>query len=463
MKKKMIMTLLSVVMLTNMLVGCGDKQDIAIDKEVSSEEQEKTIGTEVISEEQEGASEAEVIREQLEKTQGDNNVKVVNLSEQANTGICIDYSIDTYQPVQDFGFALFKENMNETNPVLSPVSAYIALTMAGNGAEGITKQQFFDVLSKDGSMTILADSLMNILPQKTENLKVELANSAWIDDDFTVKDQWIGELTSLYDAQAFQTNISTMEAMNAMNEWVEGNTQGLIKKMLEEPLEEEARLVLFNTLYFDGKWQNPFMMETTYDEDFYVSDTETVQVPMMHQYDERYEFFENDYIKGIVMPYRDSNFAFVPILPQGNADIRDILTLTADGLSDIMSGREYQTVHVKMPKFEVSFDKVLNDSLINMGLVDAFDGEKADFSGIGTTDSGYPIYISLVRQKAVVKVDEEGTEAAAATEVAMAECTALLEAEPIEMYFDKPFLYLIMDMETELPLFMGIMDNPLAE
>lgn len=462
MKKKIIMTLLSVMMLTNMLAGCGDKQDIASDEEGASEEQEVTIGTEIINEEQEAASDAEVVHKELGKTQGENNVKVVNLSEQAHTEICIDYNIDTYQPVQDFGFALFRENMNETNPVLSPVSAYIALTMAGNGAEGNTRQQFYDVLSKDGSMTILSDSMMNILPQKTDRLTVELANSAWIDDEFTVKDQWIGELTSLYDAQAFQTDVATTTAMNAMNEWVEENTHGLIKQMIEEPFEKETRLVLFNTLYFDGKWQNPFMMETTYEEDFHVSDTQTVQVPMMHQYDERYEFFENDYIKGIVMPYQDSNLAFVAILPQGNADIRDRLTLTADGLSGIMEDRQYQTVHVKLPKFEVSFDKVLNGSLINMGLVDAFDGDKADFSGIGTTDSGYPIYISLVRQKAVVKVDEEGTEAAAATEVAMAEGTALLE-EPIEMYFDKPFLYLIMDMETELPLFMGIMDNPAAE
>ena len=451
------MTLLSVIMLSGLFAGCRGKQQITDDiVQDIVKDMENFCG------EQESISSTEAIGEEFETNQGENDVKVVNLSEQTNTGICIDYSIDTYQPVQDFGFALFKNNMNETNPILSPVSAYIALTMAGNGAEGNTRQQIYDVLGKDGSMTVLSDSMMNRLPQKTEQITLELYNSAWIDDKFTVKNEWIGEVTSLYDAQAFQTNVSSVEAMNAMNEWVEENTHGLIKQMIEQPFEKETRLVLFNTLYFDGKWQNPFLMETTYEEEFHVSDTQTVQVPMMHQYDERYEFFENDYIKGIVMPYRDSNLAFVPIFSQGNADIRDRLTLTADGLSDVMKDREYQTVHVKLPKFEVSFDMVLNDSLINMGLVDAFDGEKADFSGIGTTDSGYPICISMVRQKAVVKVDEEGTEAAAATEVAMAECTALLD-EPIEMYFDKPFLYLIMDMETEIPLFIGIMDNPMAE
>ena len=428
MKKKIGMTWIPVMLTASLLAGCTNTQELTIDTQKMDEGQE-----------------------------------VVNLSEQTSTAIEMDYEIDSYQSVQDFGFALFKENMNETNPVLSPVSAYIALTMAGEGAEGNTRQEFYHVLGADENMTVMSDSMMNRLPQKTDMLTVELANSAWIDDEFTVKDAWIGQITSLYDAQVFQTNVSSTAAMDAVNEWVEENTHGLIEQMIEQPFEEETRMVLFNTLYFDGKWRNPFLMEMTYEEDFHVSDTKTVQVPMMHQYDERYEFFENDYIKGIVMPYRDSNLAFVAILPQGNADIRDRLTLTAEGLSDIMAGREYQTVHVKLPKFEVSFDKVLNDSLQNMGLVDAFDGEKADFSGIGTTDSGYPIYISLVRQKAVVKVDEEGTKAAAATEVAMAECTSLLEEEPIEMYFDKPFLYLIMDMETELPLFMGIMDNPIAE
>ena len=138
--------------------------------------------------------------------------------------------------------------------------------------------------------------------------------------------------------------------------------------------------------------------------------------------------------------------------------------MTADGLSYLLEDRQNLLVNVKLPKFEVSFDKMLNDSLINMGLADAFDKEKADFSSLGTMDSGNPVYISLVRQKAVVKVDEEGTEAAAATEVAIKEACALLpENEPIDVFFDQPFLYLIMDMENQLPLFMGIMDNPVAE
>ena len=435
MKKKIIMTLLSVVSVFNLLAGCGSN----------------TVGGDI------------PVRDEIADTQEENVEEVVELSKENSQDVAdIDYNIATYQPVQEFGFSLFKENIQETNPVLSPVSAYIALTMAGEGAEGNTKQEFSDVLS--GNMTDVSGSMMHTLSHEEGNLTVELANSAWIDDEFNVKDEWIGTVTSLYDAQAFQTDVSSIGAMNAMNEWVESNTHGLIQQMIEKPFEEETRMVLFNTLYFNGKWQNPFMLEKTFEEEFHVSDTETIQVPMMHQYDENYEFFENDYLKGIVMPYRDGTLSFVAMLPQGDRTIREVAAnLSASGLSDILSERAYQIVNIKLPKFEVSFDKILNESLQDMGLVDAFDEEKADFSSIGTTDSGYPIYISLVRQKAVVKVDEEGTEAAAATEVAIMESAALLEEEPIEMYFDQPFLYLIMDMETELPLFMGIMDNPVAE
>lgn len=444
MKKRIAAVFLSVTVTAALLAGCTAKSSTAVSviKGVEKGEEAQT----------------------MQKTE------TVNLSEKNKRQIAIDYTIETYQPVQNFGFSLFGEHTSETNPVLSPVSAYIALTMAGEGAEGNTKQEFRNVLSNkecslDDDMTVMSDSMMNLLPKKTENLTLELANSAWIDDEFTVNEDWTGKVTSLYDAQAYQTKVASEEAMNAMNDWVSENTHGLIPQMIDQPLDKETRMVLFNTLYFKGKWQKPFTMEATYDEDFHVSDTETIQVPMMHQFGEYYDFIETDEVKGIVLPYQDSNLAFVGLLPQGEGgrSVRDISGITPEGLSYLLADRKPMLVNVKLPKFEVSFDKILNDSLKNIGLVDAFDEEKADFSSLGTTDSGRPIYISLVRQKAVVKLDEEGTQAAAATEVAMMESCALEVEEPIEVSFDKPFLYFIMDMETELPLFVGIMDNPTLE
>lgn len=120
-------------------------------------------------------------------------------------------------------------------------------------------------------------------------------------------------------------------------------------------------------------------------------------------------------------------------------------------------------INLRLPKFEISFDRTLNDILADMGLRSAFDPDSADFTGIGVPQSGNPLYIDLVRQKAVIRVDEEGTEAAAVTMVAMNDlCAPLEEQTPIDVFFDEPFLYMIVEDESGVPLFMGIVDDPSA-
>ncbi len=371
----------------------------------------------------------------------------------------VDYEIPSYQPLQDFGLELFRENLDVTNPVISPVSAYIALTMAGNGAGGNTYVQFEEVLGAD--MIVISDSMMNLLPHESEQLVLTLANSAWIDDDFTAYDEWLGKLNSLYDADVYQTNLSSKDVVVAMNGWIDENTRGLIKEMIEEPFNDFTRLVLFNALYFKGKWRNSFEVYQTREKDFTLASEEELLVPMMHQYSSNYDYFANEDFSGVVMPYRDGNLAMVAMLPSEGKTVRELAcNLTSENLSNALDSAESTLINLQLPKFEVSFDRILNEDLQKLGLTDAFDADKADLSKMGTTESGEPIYISLVRQKAVVKVDEEGTEAAAVTEVAVAECCALVTEEPIDVFFNRPFLYMIMDMDTQIPLFVGIVDNP---
>lgn len=456
MKKKIISALLVAGMLTsNLLVACGMKEYVESMEVIPERE------TEIISKQEQ---EMKVIKDEVVPVMTGALDMITNLSAESNTEICIDYAIENVKPVQEFGYALFKEHLQEENPVLSPVSAYIALTMAGNGAAGNTYDEFLKVLGENGDMTVMSDYMMNELPVETEQLKVKLANSVWIDDEFTVDDDWIGEITSLYDAEAFQHDLATEQAMHAMNEWVNIHTNGLMKEMINRPLENDTRLVLFNTLYFKGLWRNAFSPESTYEETFYAKDGE-IQAPMMHEYMEYYSYFEDQKVSGVVMPYRDGNYAFVAFMPRDEKeDIREIYqAVTEEQMSDWLKDSESTLVNLTFPKFEVSFDQELNQSLQNLGLVDAFDKEKADFSKMGTSVYGYPLYISLVRQKAVVKLDEEGTEAAAVTEIAMVDTCALIEGEPIDVCFNRPFGYMIMDMETEVPLFMGIMDNPAIE
>lgn len=390
--------------------------------------------------------------------------KAANLTEQTAVAVTIDYNIDSYESVQNFCYQLLNSNINDKNPVLSPVSAYLALSMAGCGADGTTKDEFYDVLGN--GMTALADDMMNTFPSKGDTLKISVENSAWIDDEFTVNDEWLGMIRSLMDAEAFQTDLAAPETMNQINRWIENKTNGMIDKLLSEPLDARTRLALLNTVYFKGKWQIPFEANDTYKEEFYLNkpQNESEQVDMMHLYTTDLDYISNDFAEGCILPYRtdgDQNMAFVALKPTDNNDIRDVYSkLTGEVMKDLLVNKKTELVNLKLPKFEITFDKVLNDSLKSMGLNECFDMEKADFDQMGKTQSGDNLYISLVRQKAKIIVDEEGTEAAAVTAILM-ECGAAFDpVEPKALYFNEPFIYMIMDIEKEIPLFIGILDNP---
>lgn len=375
-------------------------------------------------------------------------------------------SIDSYESVQKFGYELFGQNLSDKNPVLSPVSAYLALAMAGCGADGTTRDEFYSVLGSD--MLPLSGDMMNTLPAQGKLLNLSIADSAWIDNTFLVDDTWLGTIQSLMHAEAFTADLSAAPTMDQINDWIEDKTNGLIPQMLTEPLDARTKLVLFNTVYFKGRWQTPFMASNTHKEEFYTHGKEEIQlVDMMNLTAAELDYIANDFVEGVILPYQPNsknggNLAFVALKPTGDEEIRTIYNaLTSEVLADILVNRKTELVNLKLPKFEMTFDKNLNESLANMGLRDCFDAGKANFDQIGQAQSGENLYIDLVRQKAKIIVDEEGTEAAAVTEVAM-RCMGLMpDPDGVkEVYFNEPFLYMILDMDRELPLFVGILDNP---
>ncbi len=178
------------------------------------------------------------------------------------------------------------------------------------------------------------------------------------------------------------------------------------------------------------------------------------------------EYISNDFAEGVILPYSSVNqsnntFAFIALKSKEGKISELHSKITDEVISDLLDNSQLEMVNLKLPKFEVTLDKELNTFLQNMGLKTCFDVEKADFSQIGESENGDTLYIDLVRQKAKIIVDEAGTEAAAVTEVMMKYRSALpVMEEPLEVFFDEPFLYMIMDMENQIPLFIGIMDNP---
>jgi len=391
-----------------------------------------------------------------------------SLTETTAQSVCIDYVIESYKNIQKFAYDLFAQQIENESPVLSPVSAYLALSMAGCGADGTTKEEFYNVLGND--LLPLSDDMMNRFSIAGDRMNLSVANSAWIDNKFIVDNTWLGTVKSLMDTETFQTDLSTEQVMNQVNSWINDKTNGLIDTMLTEPLPRQTRLALFNTVYFKGKWELPFEPQNTHSETFYLQKEQgnEKQVEMMNLYRSDLEYLSNEFMEGVLLPYQKNNdenngntLAFIALKPTEKNQIREVYCkLTNEVISDILAHRQTQTVNLKLPKFEVTFDKELNESLKNIGLVECFDEDKANFDQLGKTIYNDTLYIDLVRQKAKIIVDEEGTEAAAATEVVMMDKCAMIMTEPKELYFNEPFIYMIMDMETEVPLFLGILDNP---
>ena len=366
---------------------------------------------------------------------------------------------NSYKALQSFSQKLLLENMDKENPLLSPVSAYLALGMVGMGAEGETLQEFQNMLG--GNMPAVSRRVMERYPQEQEGMTLTIANSAWVDQQLAPDGQWIADMEGIFKGEGYRGVLSSREIMEQINSWCNENTRGLIPQMLDEPLDADARLALLDAIYFKGDWLVPFEATDTMQRPFTREDGTEKQVDTMSMWATNQRYLHSALGEGVLLPYQGGDFAYVAILPNEETEVRELYRqLTPEALTELLASENRELCNLRLPKYEVSFDQMLNDSLQAMGLVRAFDGELADFSGLGKTEQGYPLYISLVQQKAVFRLDEKGTEAAAVTMVVMDECEALIEPEPRELYFDRPFVYMILDLENQVPLFVGIMDDP---
>ncbi|MBO5282601.1 MAG: serpin family protein [Lachnospiraceae bacterium] len=365
----------------------------------------------------------------------------------------------SYGALQQFSYELMLENMEVSNLVLSPVSAYLALGMIGMGADGETGQEFMEVMGSN--MPAVSEILMSRYSQEQEGLELTIANSAWVDQQLTPKQQWLSDMQEIFRGESYRGELSSEAVMKQINSWCSEKTRGLVPVMLNEPLSADTRLALLNAIYFKGDWQNPFDAIDTAERPFTREDGTEVQVETMCKSEAQLQYIHSDLGEGVVLPYLGGDFAYVAILPPEGTQVRELYRqLTPEALAELLESENRELCDLRLPKYEISFDRKLNSSLAAMGLEQAFDGETADFSKLGDTEQNGTLYISLVQQKAVFRVDEEGTEAAAVTVVIANEAAALEIPEPRRLYFDRPFVYMILDLENQVPLFVGILDDP---
>lgn len=350
------------------------------------------------------------------------------------------------------------------NPVLSPASAYFALAMTANGAAGETEAAFNKVLGlTTAARNRVCLALLEGLEQAGGGGKTALANSIWVNEGLRVQAPFLETLQQAYGAEMFQRALAGEAAQQAMNGWVKGETKGMIPKLLEEPLEgDELVMVLLNALYLSAKWEYP-LDQNTRQGSFQLADGGETQADFMSGNPQTLAYIDYQGAKGTLLPYEGGRLAFLALLPAPGQSARELAaSLAQTPLSEYLAAAQARTVQVSLPKFSVEYGTVsLKDALSAMGLGIAFDNLQAQFPAMVAAQGPeelQTVYISDVLQKTRVDVHELGTEAAAATAVVMRADGAALELEFLD--FDRPFLYAILDTETGLPLFMGLMERP---
>ena len=361
--------------------------------------------------------------------------------------------------IADFGVRLLRESMEEgENTLISPVSVYAALSMTANGAEGDTLAQMETVLGQS------KDALNAWYKYDTDKSGdyLHLANAVFIKDDpeLSVKESFIKTVEKWYETDIVVTDFNE-RALVDINRYVEDNTNGMVKNILDK-VPEEAVMYLVNALAFEARWANPYNEYEVSQQVFTTEDGREQTVELM--YAEEYNaYVENNLYTGFFKNYEGGRYAFAALLPNEGVSVAEVTeTLSGELLAGMADSCWEGKVLTAMPKFQTEFDVEMSEVLQSMGMTDAFDDEKANFSGMGTY-AGEDLFISRVLHKTFISVAEQGTRAGAATVVEMAPEAAMELEEIKEVILNRPFLYMIWDRETNMPIFMGTFMDAQAE
>lgn len=377
---------------------------------------------------------------------------------------------DLVNSSNEFSFDMYRELINgNDNIFFSPYSITIALGMAYEGARGETAFEIQDVIElpqDDEQRRAMVRSLQSQLNPEGANYQLSTANAYWLRQGEDLNDDYQNTIENDYLAGGQQLDFmdDASGSADTINAWVEGETNGRIKDLISPSyISGDTYLILTNAIFFKANWKWQFDEEATMEEHFRHSDGTPEIVDMMNMCDENIDlnYAENDDVQMLQLPYKDEELSMYILLPKSN-DISDMESdLTSDYLNDLKSDMYGEWVDLYLPKFKFEQKYELNEPLIEMGMRKAFDPYEANFSGI--KESGDPLFISKVIHQSFVEVNEEGTEAAAATAVIMEDGVSPIggsEPEPVEFRADHPFIFFIEHKETGQILFMGKVEDP---
>ena len=365
----------------------------------------------------------------------------------------------------DFSFKLLKELVTEKpggNVFVSPYSAATALQMAANGAAGQTKAEMQQVLETSGigtaALNEASKAAADLLGSPNTNVILTTANALWYRQGAAVKPGFIEENQKYFGSTIKALDFGNVPAAEAeINQWASDQTHGRITGVANGMIRAYTDLILANAIYFKGKWEDPFDVKLTKERPFHSAGGAETNLPMMAM-SKKFDYRKGTGYQAVRLPYMGWNLAMYVFLPDTGFSPAKLL--------NIINGNNWRRVtvpgfderegHLVLPKFKLENTLELTAPLETLGMKTAFDSQHANFSGMFTDQH----YISEVRQKAFVEVNEEGTEAAAVTGI-MAIASGIEEEtpKPFEMIVDRPFLFAIVDARSEMILFIGVVNQ----
>ena len=367
------------------------------------------------------------------------------------------------EPINHFSFSLYQElEKKPDNIFFSPFSLFTVMAMVYEGARGQTaeeiKQVFFfpeDIqLLRTGQKDLLA--ILNKEPKKYE---LRTANALWAQKNFPFLPAYFENVGKYYGGKVTSLDFisETEQSRQVINHWVEEQTNQKIKDLIPAGvLNSFTRLVLTNAIYFKGRWAKPFPKENTAEQDFHVSEEKTVRIPFMHLQEVGFNYAENEILQAVELPYEGKELSMVILLPRGKiSDLRQFLNSAS--WQELKKNFRHQTIDVYLPGFKLETKYLMggeNGILARMGMPSAFSETNADLSGM----TGRPnLYITEVVHQAFVEVNEEGTEAAAATGAIMGVKAVLMKKV---FRADHPFIFFVQEKRTGAILFLGRVMDP---
>jgi serpin B len=361
-------------------------------------------------------------------------------------------------------FDLLKKLSEKTpnkNVFISPLSIGMALGLTFNGARGSTRAAMSRVLhlpaASQEALNKAYGNLMNSFANPNASVHVEIANALYTNRNVDFESAFVKDARTSFQSEVASVDFSSPNTVQQINGWVNQKTHGKIPNIIDKLNGSEASIIL-NAAYFKGNWQSQFEKAGTTDDDFHMADGSKKKLPFMHQR-HFYEYLKTPDFQAVVLPYIDSKYSACIFLPGSNSSLIQLQkALSLSNWNNWSKEFESKQGDLALPRFKLNYNTSLSDSMKALGMNVAFDKDQADFSGM---HKGKPaLFIGDIKHKTYLKVDEQGTEAAAATAVQMMGAGMMIPKETFKMVVDHPFLFAIRDNDSNSLLFVGLVYDP---